>query len=130
MPWVCPALTFLTGPVVRISPTELSFADPDAFGDLYSRTANAPKSSFYDAFATIGLPSIFATRTADHKPRRRMMYHLFTPAVVDGFAPVAVRGIQTMLDMWETRYAGLAGKKTWFNCLPCEFMWLFVVNLS
>ncbi|KAK0206706.1 cytochrome P450 monooxygenase pc-bph [Desarmillaria ectypa] len=116
------------GPVVRISPAELSFSSSGAFSSIYSRGSGVTKSSFYDAFATIGLPSIFATRQkTEHGQKRKMMYHSFTPKTVAEFSPRITRAVNALLKEWDIRFADPSNSKddqcVWFNCLPwCAFL--------
>ncbi|KAG7449472.1 cytochrome P450 [Guyanagaster necrorhizus] len=116
------------GPVVRISPSELSFCSPSAFSAIYSRGSCVTKSNFYDAFATIGLPSIFATRQkTEHVQKRKMMYHFFTPKTVSEFAPRITCVVDLLLKEWDTRFADPSKSRdvqcVWFDCLPwCAFL--------
>ncbi|KAK0461977.1 cytochrome P450 monooxygenase pc-bph [Desarmillaria tabescens] len=116
------------GPVVRISPTELSFSCSGAFSSIYSRGSSVTKSNFYDAFATIGLPSIFSTRQkTEHSQKRKMMYHFFTPKTVAEFSPRITCAVNGLLKEWDTRFAGPSYSKNsqcvWFDCLPwCAFL--------
>ncbi|KAK0482061.1 cytochrome P450 monooxygenase [Armillaria luteobubalina] len=116
------------GPIVRISPAELSFSGSVAFSSIYSRGSGVAKSSFYDAFATIGLPSIFATRQKiEHGQKRRMMYHFFTPKTVSEFAPRMTCAVDLLLAEWDARFANPSNSQNseyiWFDCLPwCAFL--------
>ncbi|PBL02712.1 cytochrome P450 [Armillaria gallica] len=116
------------GPIVRISPAELSFSSSVAFSSIYSRGSGVEKSSFYDAFATIGLPSIFATRQkTEHGQKRRMMYHFFTPKTISEFSPQITCAVDLLLKEWDTRFADPSNSENrqylWFDCLPwCAFL--------
>ncbi|KAK0190790.1 cytochrome P450 monooxygenase [Armillaria mellea] len=116
------------GPIVRISPAELSFSSSAAFSSIYSRGSGVAKSSFYDAFATIGLPSIFATRQKNqHGQKRRMMYHFFTPKTVSEFSPRITCAVELLLKEWDARFASPSSSENsqciWFDCLPwCAFL--------
>ncbi|KAJ7244037.1 cytochrome P450 monooxygenase pc-bph [Mycena rebaudengoi] len=55
------------GRFVRISPSEVSVADPEALGIVYAHGNGALKSTFYDPFISIE-PGLFNTRDASSTP--------------------------------------------------------------
>ncbi|KAF7344377.1 Cytochrome P450 monooxygenase [Mycena sanguinolenta] len=69
------------GPFVRISPSEVSIADPDALGIVYAHGNGALKSSFYDAFVSIER-GLFNTRDRkQHARKRKIVSHIFSQKV-------------------------------------------------
>ncbi|KAJ7152191.1 hypothetical protein C8R43DRAFT_819494, partial [Mycena crocata] len=66
------------GPFVRISPSEVSVADPDALGIVYAHGNGALKSGFYDAFVSIQR-GLFNTRDRkQHARKRKIVSHIFS----------------------------------------------------
>ncbi|KAJ7149949.1 cytochrome P450 monooxygenase pc-bph [Mycena filopes] len=104
------------GPIVRISPSEISFSQPTAHSDIYSFNTKVTKSGFYDSFASIGLKNVFTTRSkTEHGQKRKLLHHLFTPHISREFTLRTAEIMATLLDQWETRYAS---ENTWFDCVP------------
>ncbi|KAI1087607.1 putative cytochrome P450 [Rostrohypoxylon terebratum] len=60
------------GPVVRISPIEVSIQDPKAVQQIYSIKNEFHKSSWYEAFIP-GLPSVFSTTDIEYHRRHRRL---------------------------------------------------------
>ncbi|CAK5268918.1 unnamed protein product [Mycena citricolor] len=107
------------GPIVRVSPHELSFSDPAAYAIVHSFNTRLPKSSFYQAFATIGLTNVFTSQSkSEHGQKRRLLHPLFTAQVSREFAPKTAELMNTLLGQWETRYTSNDAEYTWFDCVP------------
>jgi len=121
------------GPFVRVSPSELSIADPEALGVIYGHGNGALKSSYYDAFLSIA-PNVFTTRDrAQHARKRKIVSHIFSKKSVLEFQPHIRLHIATLLGQWDRLYddavKGLSGTdgeggwtghegRLWLDCLP------------
>lgn len=101
------------GPVVRISPRELSFVTADALAEIYSpRNSGVYKADFYEAFVVSGFRPLIAARDREsHATLRNKLARLFIPKVINDFVPRLKNFVGVMLDKWEAN-------KT-FNCIPC-----------
>lgn len=71
------------GPVIRISPTELSYCDAQAWKDIYGHRTTTAKKSFQkdpNFYRTLihGEPSIINTNDVDHTRHRRVLAHAFS----------------------------------------------------
>ncbi|KAJ7868673.1 cytochrome P450 monooxygenase [Mycena leptocephala] len=121
------------GSFVRISPSEVSIADPDAHGIVYAHGNGAQKSSFYDAFVT-NVHGLFSTRDrVQHARKRKIISHIFSQKSVVEFAPHIRLHITVLLEQWDRLYdgavKGLSGSdgeggwnghdgRLWLDCLP------------
>ncbi|KAK0755827.1 hypothetical protein N5P37_011608 [Trichoderma harzianum] len=98
------------GPVVRISPNELSFWDPEALSAIFKSGGRAmTKSSFFDGFTTFD-PNLFGNRNEEacpnriHALRRRQMAHSFSTASLISMEEIFDRHVMQMRDKLD-RYA-------------------------
>ncbi|KAJ7096819.1 cytochrome P450 [Mycena epipterygia] len=106
------------GPIIRISPSEISFSSPVAHSEIYSFNSQVTKSAFYNAFASIGLTNVFTARSkSEHGQKRKLLHPLFTGQVARQFSLRTSLIISSLLDDWATRYASEDGSK-WFDCAP------------
>jgi benzoate 4-monooxygenase len=122
-----------SGSFVRISPSEVSIADPDAHGIVYAHGNGALKSSLYDGFV-FNVPGLFSTcDRVQHTRKRKIISHIFSPKSVVEFAPHIRLHIAALLEQWDRLYAGavkgLSGSdgeggwnghdgRLWLDCLP------------
>ncbi|KAF8905881.1 cytochrome P450 [Mucidula mucida] len=107
------------GPIVRISPGEISFSAPGAMSEIYGpRTNGVFKADFYDGFMANGSRSIFSTlNRAQHAPIRKDMSQIFTGKVISDFTPRMKEFVNAMLDQWEHM------PKEGFDCVPwCAYL--------
>ncbi|KAJ7035263.1 cytochrome P450 [Mycena alexandri] len=107
------------GPIVRISPTQLSFSQPAAYSQIYSFNNKVTKSSFYDSFGSaMGLKNVFTARSkTEHGQKRKLLHPLFTPQVSREFTARTAIVMAGLLEEWETRY-GSGNIDIWFDCVP------------
>ncbi|KAF7360600.1 Cytochrome P450 monooxygenase [Mycena venus] len=121
------------GPFVRISPSEVSVADPDALNIVYAHGNGALKSTFYDAFVSIER-GLFNTRDRkQHARKRKIVSHIFSQKSVVEFEPHIRLYISMLLGQWDRLCAaavkGLSGDdgdggwvgrdgRLWLDCLP------------
>ncbi|KAJ6570988.1 cytochrome P450 monooxygenase [Mycena vulgaris] len=121
------------GPFVRISPSEVSVADPDALGIVYAHGNGALKSTFYDAFVSIER-GLFNTRDRkQHARKRKIVSHIFSQKSVVEFEPHISLYVGMLLAQWDRLYDGAVkglsgdegdggwvghGGRLWLDCLP------------
>ncbi|KAJ7268605.1 cytochrome P450 [Mycena rebaudengoi] len=107
------------GPIIRISPCEVSFSDPAVYPVLHSFNSKVTKSNFYDLFGAIGLRNVFTTRSkTDHGQKRRLLHPLFTAQVAREFTPRTSSIMAQLTDKWESRYISSEAGFIWFDCVP------------
>ena len=71
------------GPVVRISPTEVSFTSPEGVREIYGAGSTFPKSHFYDLFMYYGERNMFTTLTKkEHGVRKKMITDRYSKSFV------------------------------------------------
>ncbi|KAJ7085977.1 cytochrome P450 monooxygenase [Mycena crocata] len=121
------------GPFVRISPSEVSIADPEALGIVYAHGNGVLKTSFYDAFVSIER-GLFNTRDRkQHARKRKIVAHIFSQKSVVEFEPHIGLYVKTLFAQWDRFYdaavKGFSGDdgeggwhgadgRLWLNCLP------------
>ena len=70
------------GPIVRIAPNHISFAEPAAYKEIYGHSTPAIKDEWYDNLAA-GNPSMAtATDKTVHSQKRRNLSNVFSPKEV------------------------------------------------
>ncbi|KAJ7275607.1 cytochrome P450 monooxygenase [Mycena rebaudengoi] len=121
------------GRFVRISPSEVSVADPEALAIVYAHGNGALKSTFYDAFVSIER-GLFNTRDRkQHARKRKIVSHIFSQKSVVEFEPHIRMYVGMLLAQWDRLYdgavKGLSGTdgdggwfgrdgRLWLDCLP------------
>ncbi|KEF58607.1 uncharacterized protein A1O9_06533 [Exophiala aquamarina CBS 119918] len=85
------------GPVVRVGPNELSFADPAAVRDIYTSEIFTKEESFY-----VDIVKLMASlRDAEaHKQRRKLLLRGFSQAAMLEFEDDMSTKIEAMLNGW------------------------------
>lgn len=116
------------GPVVRIAPTHVSVAHPDAVGIVYghSRAGESAfdKSRFYDAFVA-GTPSVFSTTNRkDHTYKRRIVSQAFSFRALEQFSSFIETTIATFVVRLDSmcEIGGSIDILTWFNYLTFDVL--------
>ncbi|KAF7319086.1 Cytochrome P450 monooxygenase [Mycena chlorophos] len=95
------ALHLKYGPCVRISPSEVSVASPEALQLVYAHGNGALKSTFYDAFVSIQR-GLFNTRDRkQHTRKRKLVSHIFSQKSVLEFEPNISLYIDQLLIQWD-----------------------------
>ncbi|KAJ7935986.1 cytochrome P450 monooxygenase [Mycena leptocephala] len=126
------------GPFLRISPWEISIADPEALGAVYAHGSGTLKSSFYDAFVSIERGLMNTRDRQKHARKRKIVSHIFSSKSVVEFEPQIHLYLAMLLRQWdrlcdlaakglsgdegESGWVGRAGR-LWFDCLPwCNYL--------
>ncbi|KAK7039649.1 cytochrome P450 monooxygenase [Favolaschia claudopus] len=121
------------GPFMRISPSEVSVADPDSLAIVYAHGNGSLKSTFYDAFVSIER-GLFNTRDRkQHARKRKIVSHIFSQKSVIEFEPHIRLYVSMLLGQWDRLYAGAVkggrgddgdggwvgrAGRLWLDCLP------------
>ncbi|KAK4101594.1 cytochrome P450-like protein [Parathielavia hyrcaniae] len=110
------------GPVVRLGPNTLSFADPDALKTIYGLNKGFVKSDFYVVQQSVvkghALPSLFSTTDNDfHMQFRRCVNSAFAMSALVQYEPFVDNTTRLFLKQTERLYVDQPG--------PCDFTrWL------
>ncbi|PVH93274.1 benzoate 4-monooxygenase [Periconia macrospinosa] len=92
------------GPVIRVAPNELSFADPAAVRQVYTSKEFVKAETFYRAKTIYHENHVFSIRNIeDHHSRRRLLNKGFSLAALTDFESSLSIKIRTLLDQWAMR---------------------------
>lgn len=92
------------GPVIRVAPNELSFADPAAVRQVYTSKEFVKAETFYRAKTVYHENHVFSIRNIeDHHSRRRLLNKGFSLAALSDFESSLAIKIRTLLDQWAMR---------------------------
>ncbi|RFU23899.1 hypothetical protein B7463_g12441, partial [Scytalidium lignicola] len=85
------------GPVIRISPNEVSFSSIDVIKDIYGQSSAYLKAPIYDTF-TLKPSGIFIMRNKEHhRDRRRMLSNAFSQTNLFEAEPIVVETFNKFL---------------------------------
>ena len=118
-------LTATSGPIVRISPTEVSLADLQAARTIYKVGGSYLKSEWYDGFTgNMKERSLFTmTDPKQHGQHRRLTAFNFSEKWVANMEPYISKNVKLAID----RMAEDSKKHGYFDC----FKWfLFMVRYA
>lgn len=92
------------GPVVRVGPNELSFADPSAVRDIYTNDKFVKEETFYRAKRIFHENHMMSFRDPEaHKQRRKLLSRGFSQAAMLDFEESMSTKIDDMLKQWAVR---------------------------
>jgi cytochrome P450 len=98
------------GPVIRISPVELHFADPEFFDTIYASSSSGQKRDKWNwNYRWLSMPGSSVTTTGheQHRLRRSAFGPFFSSANVRRLQPMMNKGVEKMLErMLEFRDSG------------------------
>ncbi|KAF4472258.1 benzoate 4-monooxygenase [Fusarium albosuccineum] len=94
------------GPIVRVGPNELSFADPGAVREIYNSDVFIKEETFYRAKRIFHEDFLLSYRDPEaHKQRRKLLSRGFSQAAMLDFEPHVNTKITAMLDHWAEKAA-------------------------
>jgi hypothetical protein len=103
------------GPVVRVSPTQLCFASPEAMKDIYSANSKFPKAPVYDS---LGFQSTFTTRDQQtYRGMKKRIIPSFSPSATSALEPVLHRQIGNLVKCFDKRVDEPLDVLPWFRML-------------
>lgn len=71
------------GPVVRIGPSEISFASLSALRQIYGAGSGFERTAFYRMFDVYGRQNLFTFGSSeDHGRRKKMLHHAYSKSVI------------------------------------------------
>lgn len=125
------------GTFVRISPNQVSIADPDALQAIYSYSSGALKGELYGGLSVFANhSSMFSTRARDvHARKRKYLSHVMSLKSIQELEPNILAHQQVLVQRWDGLCAegsksksGTTGSchwrahngRVWFNCQPCK----------
>merc|ERR1711939_756526 len=89
------------GKFVRITPYEVSIADPRALPIVYAHGSGSLKSEFYDAFVA-NKPGLFNTRDRGiHSRKRKIVSHTWAQKSVLEFEPYISHTVRVLIKKWD-----------------------------
>lgn len=95
------------GPVVRVGPNELSFADPAAVHDIYTSDVFVKEESFYRAKRVFHENHLMSFRNAQaHAKRRKLLQRGFSQAAMIEFEPQMTTKIEAVFRHWIKKSEG------------------------
>ncbi|KAJ7609928.1 cytochrome P450 monooxygenase [Roridomyces roridus] len=120
------------GPFLRISPTEVSIADPEALAIIYAHGSGALKSDFYGPFVNITRGVMNTRDRKQHTRKRKIVSHIFSQRNVLEFEPHIRTYVRQLMGQWDrlcdAALKGLAGEdgegwfgrggRLWLDALP------------
>ncbi|KAI9924870.1 hypothetical protein MW887_006727 [Aspergillus wentii] len=123
------ALHLKYGPIVRITPDEVSFSDPESVKQIYRVKGGYRKSPWYESFSANGTADLFSTcDTAFHSNRKRLLAGPLsetsmkqTEPLVDGSVKLAIekmqremasRGVVDVFKWWLFMASDIVGELT------------------
>jgi benzoate 4-monooxygenase len=105
------------GPLVRITPEQVSIADPEAIPIVYGHGTGTLKSEYYDAFVSIER-GLFNTRDrAQHTRKRKTVSHTFSAKSVGQFEQYIHQNLSQLVKQWDSLSANAGGSYAKFDAL-------------
>ncbi|BCS06667.1 benzoate 4-monooxygenase [Aspergillus luchuensis IFO 4308] len=113
------------GPVVRIGPNELSFAEPAAARAIYTSSALVKEETFYRAKTVFHENHLFSTRDVQaHRQRRKLFARGYSQAAMLEFEPHISNKIDMVLKQWKARLAdGAIDVYPWLHWLAFDVVY-------
>lgn len=113
------------GPVVRVGPNEISFADPTAVRDIYTNDVFVKEQTFYRAKRVFHEEHMFSFRDPEaHKQRRKLLSRGFSQAAMLDFESNISAKIEEMLNQWSTLSAsGPVNVYPWVHWLGFDIVY-------
>jgi len=81
-------LTLKTGPIIRITPTELHIDDPEYHEQLYSRAGRRDKYSYFSGRFGYASDTFSAVNHDLHRLRRKALSPMFSVKKIEDFQPI------------------------------------------
>lgn len=115
------------GPVVRVSPTELSYREAQAWKDIYGHQTRGkksfPKDSRFYAPAVNGAPSILTADDPTHTRHRRILAHAFSDKALKEQEPLLKKWsdmlVNKLKENVEKSPSTPLDMVSWFNFTTC-----------
>lgn len=114
------------GPVVRVSPNELSFNTSQSFKDIYGRTVKAqlPKDREFYSDEETGKTSPWYSNDKDHQRIRKLLSHAFSDQALREQEPILNRYFDLLVTRLEEQLVGPAKGRVdlvkWLNCITFD----------
>lgn len=114
------------GPVVRIGPNELSFANPSALSDIYTSSHFVKEESLYFAKRGYEEEHLFSFRNPEaHKQRRKLLSRGYSQGTLLDFEQEISSKIQMMFDQFatEARHSPVVDVYKWAQLLSFDVVY-------
>ncbi|KAM0705779.1 hypothetical protein Q7P35_007139 [Cladosporium inversicolor] len=116
------------GKLVRVTPNQVSIADPDAIPIVYGHGTGFLKAEYYDAFVSIQR-GLFNTRDrAEHTRKRKTISHTFSAKSVGQFEQYIHHNLEMLATQWDklSKQAGSGYYRmdslNWFNYVAFDII--------
>lgn len=116
------------GKLVRVTPNQVSVADPDAIPIIYGHGTGFLKAEYYDAFVSIQR-GLFNTRDrAEHTRKRKTISHTFSAKSVGQFEQYIHHNLEMLTTQWDklSKQAGNGYYRmdslNWFNYVAFDII--------
>lgn len=116
------------GKLVRVTPNQVSIADPDAIPIIYGHGTGFLKAEYYDAFVSIQR-GLFNTRDrAEHTRKRKTISHTFSAKSVGQFEQYIHHNLEMLTTQWDklSKQAGSGYYRmdslNWFNYVAFDII--------
>lgn len=87
------------GPIIRIQPKHISFADPRAVQDIYGHRSPIVKSTFYKTISGGDHESLVSTLDREeHAKKRRYISNIFSQRNVISMEPLVAKKVESLLN--------------------------------
>ena len=106
------------GPVVRLSPNELSFAGKDAAKSIYGMGATVIKSSAYDNFGRKGMFQMQDPH--EHRERQRRVSHIFSAGTLQQMEPLIRSVVDKTVAAMEKGVGGATDAVHWCRMMALD----------
>lgn len=106
------------GPVVRLAPNELSFAQKDAVKPIYGIGATVIKSPVYDNFGRRGMFQMQDPH--EHRERQRRVSHIFSAGTLQQMEPLIRGVVDKTVEAMEKGAGGVADAMHWCRMMALD----------
>jgi cytochrome P450 len=116
------------GPVVRLTPTQLSFSDLSATSEIYSQTGGYVKTAFYAIVGSFSRPQLFAILDpSEARWRRKLVSGAFSVANLRAFDEVVSKKVDTAVDKMieQARNDGKVDMYKWWYLMATDVIMIF-----
>src|ERR1700753_540789 len=89
------------GKLVRVTPNQVSIADPDAIPIVYEHGTGYLKPDFYDAFVSIHRGLCNTRDRAEHTRKRKTVSHTFSAKSIGQFEQYIHSNLEQLAAQWD-----------------------------
>ncbi|KAA8908957.1 cytochrome P450 [Sphaerosporella brunnea] len=116
------------GPIVRLTPTQISIIDPTATCEIYSSTGNYQKSRFYEIMGAMSRVQMFVmTDPIEARWRRKLLSGGFSLGSLKSFDGVVARKVDAAIGkmVQVARKEGVVDMYLWWYLMATDLIMMF-----